>query len=127
MEAFLISIAPELITLLGVALAGLATWGISLLRQRVKAEVAINALDAVDSIVGAVVGNLSQTAAKQMREASEDGHLSKEEKTKLKRFARDESIRLISKEVAKAASNAVVSLDSYLSKRIEEQVLALKR
>lgn len=123
MEAFLISIAPELISLLGVALAGLATWAISLLRQKVKAEVAINALDAVDSIVAAVVGNLSQTAVKEMRAASKDGHLSKEEKTKLKRFARDEAMRLISKEVAKAASNAVDSLDSYLSKRIEEQVL----
>ncbi len=126
METLLIAAAPELITLLGVILTGLATWGIALLKQRVKAEVALTALDTVDSIISAIVGNLSQTSAKQMKAASEDGHLSKEEKTKLKRFARDEANRLISAEVVKAASSAVKSLDAYISKKIEERVGASK-
>ncbi len=126
METLLIAAAPELITLLGVILTGLATWGIALLKQRVKAEVALTALETVDSIISAIVGNLSQTSAKQMRAASEDGHLSKDEKIKLKRFARDEANWLISAEVAKAASSAVKSLDAYISKKIEERVGASK-
>lgn len=126
MEAFLIAIAPELISLLGVAVVSLAGWGIALLRKKVKIEAGKKALDIIDSIISAVVGNLTQTVAKDIKAASKDGHLPKSKRTELRVKAMDQVTFLISKEVAKAASKAVKSIDNYVNKKIEDQVLAGK-
>jgi len=126
MEAFLIAIAPELISLAGVALVALASWGLALLRQKVRIEAGKKALDIIDSIISAVVGNLSQTVAKGIKAKSKDGHLPKPERATLKLKAMNEVRTLISKEVAKAASKAVDSVNEYVAKRIEDQVLTSK-
>lgn len=127
METILITIAPELITLAGTILVALATWGIALLKQKVKIETAKSALDQIDQIVGVVVGNLSQTSAKDFRKASEDGHLSKTDKTRLKIKAFNNARVLISQEIEKAAVKSITNLDIYLNKKIEERVLAGKK
>ncbi len=126
METLLITLAPQLISLAGLVLAGLASWGIAILKQKVKIEAGKSALDQIDNIVGAVVGNLSQTAARGMKAAASDGHLSEAEKTKLKYQAVKETRRLISKEVEKAAGKAVASIDTYVARKIEERVLTAK-
>ena len=126
MEAFLIAIAPELISLAGVVLLALASWGIALLRQKVKIEAGKKALDIIDSIISAVVGNLSQTVAKDIKANSKDGHLPKAKRAELKLRAMQEVKILISKEVAKAASKAVDSINEYVAKRIEDQVIINK-
>lgn len=126
MESFLIAIAPELITLAGTILIALAGWGIALLRTKVKTEAGKKALDIIDSIIRAVVGNLAQTSAKDMRVASKDGHLSKVEKQRLKIQAFHNAKLLISNKVEKAARNAITNLDVYVNKKIEDQVLDLK-
>ncbi|MCK5601649.1 hypothetical protein KAR91_07270 [Candidatus Pacearchaeota archaeon] len=126
MESFLIAIAPELITLAGTILVALAGWGIALLRQKVKIEAGKKALDTIDSIISAVVGNLSQTVAKGIKAKSKDGHLPKSERATLKLKAMNEARILISKEIAKAASKAVSNVNEYVAKKIEDQVLASK-
>lgn len=126
MEAFLIAIAPELITLLGVVISGLATWGIMLLRRKVKIEAGISALDTVDTVIDAVVGNLAQTVAKKVREATKDGHLPKDKRAELKLKAMIEAKALISAAVKKAAKKSVRNLNEYISKQIEDSVRALK-
>ena len=126
MESILIAIAPELISLLGVAVVSLAGWGIALLRQKVKIEAGKKALDIIDSIISAVVGNISQTSARAFKAASKDGHLSKTEKAQLKIKAFNNAKILISKEVEKAVVRGVANLDVYIGKKIEERVLAGK-
>lgn len=126
MESFLLSIAPGLITLAGTILVALAGWGIALLRQKVKSDLAKSALDQIDQIVGTVVGNVAQTSAKQLKAASKDGHLSKIDKSQLKIKAFNNAKFLISKEIKKAATKSISSLDAYVDKKIEERVLWLK-
>ena len=126
MESLLIAIAPELIALLGVVISGLATWGIMLLKHKVRIEAGINALDTVDVIIDAVVGNLAQTVAKKVREATKDGHLPKAKRAELKVKAMTEAKALLSAEVRKAAQKAVSNLNEYVSKKIEDSVRASK-
>lgn len=127
METFLISIAPELITLLGVVISGLATWGIMLLKRKVKIEAGISALDTVDTVIDAVVGNLAQTVAKKVRKDAKDGHLPKAKRVELKLKAMTEAKALISAEIRKAAQKSVSNLNEYISKQIEDSVLASKK
>jgi len=124
MEAILIRLTPELIILAGLILILLAGWAIALLKRKVRLEAGLTALDTIDSIISAVVGNLTQTVAEGMK--AKDGHLLKADKAKLKRKAIEEVTILISLEMTKAAQKAVNSIDSYISKRIEERVLAGK-
>jgi len=126
MESFLIARAPELVTLAGTIVIALAGWGIALLRQKVKIEVGKKALDIIDSIIRAVVGNLTQTVANDIKAASKDGHLPKAERATLKLKAMNEARVLISKEITKAASKAVSNVNEYMTKKIEDQVLASK-
>lgn len=118
---------PELITLAGTIVIGLASWGIALLRQKVKTEAAKSALDQIDQIVGTVVGNLAQTSAKELRAASKDGHLTKKDKAQLVIRAFNNANFLISKEVKRAATKSITGLEVYLNKKIEERVLAGKK
>ena len=127
MESILLAIAPELISLVGVALVALASWGIALLKQKVKIEAAKSALDQIDQIVGVVVGNLSQTSVKDLKIVSKDGHLTKVEKDRLKIRAFNNAKLLISEAIKKAASIGITSLDVYINKKIEERVLWLKK
>ncbi len=126
MESILLAIGPELISLVGVALVALASWGIALLKQKVKIEAAKSALDQIDQIVGVVVGNLSQTSVKDLKIVSKDGHLTKVEKDRLKIRAFNTAKLLISQEIKKAASKGITSLEVYLTKKIEERVLTIK-
>ena len=133
MESILLAIAPELIALLGAVMAGLATWGIMLLRKKVNAEMpehtlsaANSALDLVDHAIDAIVGNLSQTVAKQIKAASKDGHLPKAKRVELKLKAMNEAKALILTEVRNIAQTGIASLDEYVAKRIEERVIANK-
>lgn len=126
METLLITFAPQLISMAGLVLAGLASWGIAILKQKVNVEAGKSALDQIDNIVGTVVADLSQTTARDMKAAAKDGHLSKAEKDDLKRMALRETKILVSREVEKAAGKAVHSIDAYVTRKIEERVLASK-
>lgn len=123
----LLAIAPELIALAGTILIALATWGIALLRTKVKIEAGKSALDQIDQIVGTVVADLAQTSAKALRKASTDGHLSKTDKNQLKIKAYNNARFLISQEIKKAAIKSITCLDIYVNKKIQERVLALKK
>ena len=128
METIIISaLAQYVIPVVGAALVGLASWGLAILKGKVKIEAGKAALDQVDRIVGTVVGNISQTVAKDMKAAAADGHLSQKEKHELRRSALVQAKRLISQEVANVAKRAVPSIDEYIGKKIEEQVLRQKQ
>ncbi len=133
MESILLNIAPELIILAGTILIALAGWGIMLLRKKVNAEMpehtlsaANSALDLVDHAIDAIVGNLSQTVAKQIKAASKDGHLPKAKRAELKLKAMNEAKALILTEVKNIAQTGIASLDEYVSKGIEARVIANK-
>ena len=122
MDAILTELAPQLITLAGLILIGLASWSIVILKTKVKIEAGKAALDQVNQIITAVVGNLSQTVVDELKEAAADGKLTKAEQARLKQKAIEDARNLLSKELTKAAQKAVSNLDTYISKKIEEQV-----
>ncbi len=127
MEAILIGIAPQIIPIVGALLVGLASWGIAILKKKVKMEAGKVALDQVDQIVGTVVGNLSQTTVKKLKAATKDGHLTSQEKQDIKRSAVNLARHLIADGVSKAASGAVDDLTDYIHQKVEEKVLATKK
>jgi len=127
MEAILIALAPQIVPVVGALVIGLATWGIAILKKKVKMEAGKVALDQVDQIVGTVVGNLTQTTVKAMKAATKNGRLTAENKRELKAFAVNQAKELISTEVSKAASGAVDSLTNYINQKVEEKVLAAKK
>lgn len=127
MEAILIGIAPQIIPIVGALLVGLASWGIAILKKKVKMEAGKVALDQVDQIVGTVVGNLTQTTVKQLKAATKDGRLSDQEKRNMKRSAVNLAKHLIADGVSKAASGAVDDLTDYINQKVEEKVLAAKK
>ena len=127
-EAMLISgvISQFLIPALGVIITGLVGWGVRTLQKKTDSDLAKNALDEVDRIVGTVVGNIAQTSAKQMKAASKDGHLLDAEKDSLKRGALQQAKILLSGEVIKAAQRSVPHIHKYIQDKIEERVGAGK-
>lgn len=128
-EAMLISgvISQFLIPALGVIITGLVGWGVRALQQKTNSDLAKNALDEVDRIVGTVVGNLAQTSAKRLRALAKDGHLSDSEKNTLKMGAFQQAKYLISQEVIKAAQKSTPNIHKYIQDKIEERVGAGKR
>lgn len=123
MEAILIgAVAQYLIPLLGVAITALVGYGISMLKKKTDSDIAKNALDQVDQIVGTVVGNLSQMVGKQMKAGAKDGHLSQVDKQRLKNQAHTEVTYLISDQLAKAAEVSVADLHNYIADKIEDWV-----
>ena len=127
-EALLVSgiISQFLIPALGVIITGLVGWGVRTLQKKTDSDLAKNALDEVDRIVGTVVGNIAQTSAKQMKAASKDGHLSDAEKTTLRGLAVRQAKYLISQEVIKAAQKSTPNIHKYIQDKIEERVGAGK-
>ena len=127
MEAILIGAAAQyLIPLLATVITALVGWGVVMLKKKINLDVAKTALDQVDQIVGTVVGNLSQTTAKELKRLSQDGHLSKADRLNLRSTAFAQAKNLISTEVSRAAEKSVDNLGGYIREKIEEQVLAGK-
>lgn len=127
MEAILIGLAPQLIPVFGALLIGLVSWGIAILKKKVKIEAGKSALDQVDQIVGTVVGNLAQTTVRTLKAATKNGHLTADKKREMKDFAVSQARYLISTAVSKAASGAVDNLTNYINQKVEEKVLAAKK
>ena len=127
MQSVLIAIAPQLVTVAGVILLGLASWGIAMLKSKVKFEAGKTALDEVDRAVQAVVGNLNQTLVKELKTMSADGVWTADEKAIMKSRACNQVHKLLTTEVTKSAEKIVIDLGDYVDKKIEEQVLATKK
>jgi len=126
MDSILVAIAPQLATVAGVILLGLATWGIALLKSKVKFDVGKTALDEVDRAIKAVVGNLNQTVVGELKAMSADGKWTEAEKAKVKRVAINEVHTLLSTEVTASAEKIMTDLAGYITREIEKQVLASK-
>jgi len=127
METILIGAAAQyLIPLLGTVITGLVGWGVVVLKKKTDLDVAKTALDQVDQIVGTVVGNLSQTTAKDLKKLSQDGHLSKADRLNLRSTAFSQAKQLVSTQVSRAAEKSVDNLGQYIRDKIEERVLAGK-
>jgi hypothetical protein len=126
MEQALINAAPQLITVGAALLIALAGWGIKVLKRKVNFEAGKAALDEVDRAVQAVVGNLSQTTVENLKAAGADGVWTMEEKAHIKTLAIQNVKSLLSTETTKAANKIVTDLGTYVTQKIEEQVLANK-
>lgn len=127
MEAILLALAPQVVPVVGALIIGLATWGIAILKKKVKLEAGKVALDQVDQIVGTVVGSLAQTTVKNLKAATKKGELTKDKRREMKDFAVSQAKYLISTEVSKAAAGAVDDLTNYINQKVEEKVLAAKK
>jgi len=122
----LINLMAALIPPLAAVIIGLASWGLAIVRSKIKLEAGKTALDQIDRIIGTVVGDISQTAAEEMKRAAADGKLSTAEKQRLKDIAVNRTYDMISSEVLNAASKTVDDVGDYVNRRIEERVLAGK-
>ena len=127
METFLVLLAAQMLPAVGVLLMGLATWGISLIKKKTDSEVAKNALNQVDRVIGAVVGQLSQTVADDLKANSRDGRLTDEQKMDLKNKAILQVNSLLTENVVIAAARTVSDLQAYINQKIEQEVLAQKK
>ena len=127
-EALLISgvISQFLIPALGVIITGLVGWGVKTLQKKTNSDLAKNALDQVDQIVGTVVGSIAQTTAKTMKAATKDGHFSDLEKKQLRAGAQAQIMTLLPRELIKAVEKSINNPGSYVKNKIEERVLAGK-
>lgn len=126
MEEVLLKLGVELIPVFALVITGLATWGIAILKSKVDSEAGKQALDEIDQIVGTVVGKLAQTTARDLKKASKDGHLSKDEMVALKAEAVNKVRSLMSKQITKSSKKAINDLHLYIHDKIEEKVLAVK-
>lgn len=127
MEALLAVLAPKVTELIGVALAGLVTWGITVLKKKTTADAGIKALDQVDRVTATVVDGLTQTVAADLKKAAADGKLSGDDISNLKNSAINQVKALLSESVMSAAVTGVANLDNYIETKIEAQVLAQKK
>jgi hypothetical protein len=127
MENLIATLAPKAMELIGIILAGILTWGITLFKQKTTAEAGLKALDHVDRVTSTVVDSLTQTMAASLKEAAADGKLSADDISNLKNSAIAQTTALLSSSVASAATAAVGDLSSYIATKIEAQVLAQKK
>lgn len=127
MEGFLIQLGIQILPAIGLVLVGLATWGIALLKKKIDNEIAKNALEEVNHIVAAVVGQISQTTAEAFKSAAPDGKLTDAQKGILKKTAMQQINGLLGKELFTGTAKIVTDFQSYLSRKIEEQVLQQKK
>ena len=74
-----------------------------------------------------VVGGLTQTVAGELKKSAADGNLSDADKQALKKAAVDQTKALLSTSIMAAAGKTIVDLETYVSQKIEEQVLSLKK
>lgn len=127
-EPLLISgiISQFLIPALGIIITGLVGWGVRALVKKTDSELAIDALNQVDQIVGTVVGSIAQTTAKTMKAAAKDGHLSDLERKQLRSGAQAQIMALLPRELIKAVEKSINNPGSYVKNKIEERVLAQK-
>jgi aspartokinase-like uncharacterized kinase len=127
MELIIAALAQQIVPVIGAVIAALATYGISILKEKTKVDGAKKALDHVDQVVHTVVGGLSQTVAEQLKSATADGKLSETDAKNLKAAAIDKTMSLLSETVVTAAARTVPDLQDYIASKIEERVLSLKK
>lgn len=127
METFLIALTTQTLPLLAPVLVALAAWGVAILKKKTDSDLARNALEQVDQVVGTVVGKISQTVVQDLKAAAKDGKLTDREKSEMKRRAILGTNDLLTEAVTTAAGRAVSDLQGYIGQKIEEQVLAQKK
>lgn len=127
MDEVISAAASQFIPIIGAALAGLVTWGLAILKKKTNADIAKTALEQVDMVVTTVVGGLSQTVVEALKSTSENGKLTDEEKAKVKQQAVENIKFLLSESVSAAAAKTIGDLNAYITQKIEDQVLRLKK
>lgn len=126
METIVIQILGQAAPMLATIICVLLAWGLAMLRKKLNLQTGQDALNQVDSVIQAVVGDLSQTMVKEFKAAAADGKLTDREKKNLKTTAFANTLNLISGQVADTAKTVIPSLNSYILHKIEERVFNLK-
>ena len=113
------------------ALGLLAVWAIGeatrYLRSKTKNENTTNALERLSHTATSAVAELEQVVVPAMRERSADGHLSSEDRLYLKRLAIQRVKERVAPELQAIAQKAVANIDIWLSSKVEQAKLDLKR
>ncbi len=119
-------VLPALIPTIGSFL----TWGLAemskFFKVKKESEVASKAFKEVSEIVNVVVSDVAQGMASDIKEASLDGKLSKEEKELLKKQAVDKVFKHLPEMTKKTVSLSVNSLQNFIEDKIEQVVIDKK-
>jgi len=127
MEAIGIQILGQAAPILATIICLLLALALATLKKRLKLQMGKDALDQVDSVVQAVVGDLTQTMADRFKDAAKDGKLTDAEKKNLKVTTVLKTKKLLSGTVANTARQVVPNITDYISRKIEERGLAQKK
>lgn len=115
-----------LLSVVGVLVSAALYQGVMYIRKKTNNEAVENALTRISRTVRTVVDGLSQTMAAELRALSEDGKLTKEDAASLKNLAVEAVKNQIPYAIQQIVAGGVVSLDSFISDKIEQAVLDQK-
>lgn len=119
-----------LLPIIGTVISGLASWGLielnKYVRTRTKNESINDALSHVTHTVETTVKDLEQTMVKELKAASADGKLTRQDALSLKDVAVMRIKSQVPDAIQKAAALGVKSLGDLIEAKIEKTVLELK-
>lgn len=122
-----VTIAIALATLLFTTAKKFLLEKIALIRDEKQQNLALNALKRIDDITEKTVKMFDQTVVQDLKNASSDGKLTKEEIEDIQRKTSIEINSLISSDLRRALTETVGDVDAYIKALTEAKVLDLKK
>ena len=123
---FINTLAPVFATVI----SGLVSWGLlelsKYVRTKTKNEAINDAMSHICHTVDTTVKDLAQTTVKELKAASADGRLSKEDAMRIKTTAATRVRSQVNDKIQKTAAKGVTSLSDMIEAKIEKAVLELK-
>lgn len=121
------TIAIALIALLFTTAKKFLLGKIALIQDEKQQNLALNALKRIDDIVEKTVKMFDQTVVQELKNASADGKLTKEEIEDIQRKTSIEINALMSSDLRRALMETVGDVDAYIKALTEAKVLDLKK
>lgn len=123
MQQLMAIILPTAITAVSIIMS----WLLFELRKWVKKRTDSQALDDSLSVLGQVIQNTIANINETVKEAAQDGVVSKEEAVQLKSMAIDRIQQQIPQATKKILDTGISNLDEFISGQIESQLIITKR
>ena len=124
---FINTLAPVFATVI----SGLVSWGLlelsKYVRTKTKNEAINDAMSHICHTVDTTVKDLAQTTVKELKAASADGRLSKEDAMRIKTTAATRVRSQVNDKIQKTAAKGVTSLSDMIEAKVEKAVLELKQ
>jgi hypothetical protein len=126
MDLIVSEVVKALAPVVGTLMMGVSSMVLLWLKNYIKAKtnnaLVENALTRISNTVETAVAHVGQTVVKGLREAAEDGKLTKEDAIKVKRMAMDMVRLQMPDAIIEHAKLGVESLDMFISTKIEQAV-----